>query len=122
MYERIKQHGNRLLKIFPDATIKDPIALCKKIKRIDTKMHRIAELYCNGDCLMDQWELFEASALKNLDNILGFKATGIPVFINGDPRGYALKIEDSYIRDHDIDIYRDWGGYGILAPEFDGDN
>jgi len=40
----------------------------------------------------------------------------IPVFFNSDPRGYALKIKDDYTRD--ITIYRDWGGYGILAPDF----
>ena len=37
-------------------------------------------------------------------------------FINRDPRGYALKIdnEDGHIPDG---LGRDWGGYGILAQE-----
>ena len=38
--------------------------------------------------------------------------------INTDPRGYALKIEDSYVKEQKLDIHRDWGGYGILAPDF----
>ncbi len=58
----------------------------------------------------------DASILKRLDAILGFKAAGIPVFVNGDPRGYALKIEDSAARD--LDIHRDMGGYGIICPDF----
>ena len=41
------------------------------------------------------------------------------VFINGDPRGYALKIDDKYQdRLHKVGIHRDWGGYGIIAPDF----
>lgn len=49
----------------------------------------------------------------------------VPVFINRDPRGYALKIDDEWIRQQRADhrtvhmagIHQDWGGYGILAPE-----
>jgi len=37
------------------------------------------------------------------------------VFINGDPRGYALKIKDEFVRENNLTIYQDWGGYGILA-------
>jgi hypothetical protein len=44
-----------------------------------------------------------------------------PIFLNGDARGYALKIQDDYVRDNNLDIHKDWGGYGILAPEFDGE-
>ena len=51
--------------------------------------------------------------------------------INGDPRGYSLKIKEEQNRifvnsddgkNHDQKVinYTDWGGYGILAPEFDG--
>jgi len=40
------------------------------------------------------------------------------VFINGDPRGYALKINDKYVRENQLRIYSDMGGYGIIAPEF----
>ena len=42
----------------------------------------------------------------------------IPVFVNGDPRGYALKIDDSYVKKFNLKIERDWGGYGIIAPDF----
>lgn len=37
---------------------------------------------------------------------------------NGDARGYALKIEDNYMRENNIVLFQDWGGYGIIAPDF----
>ena len=40
-----------------------------------------------------------------------------PLFVNGDARGYALKIMDSYVMERRLDIYKDWGGYGIIAPD-----
>ena len=40
------------------------------------------------------------------------------IFVNGDCRGYALKIDDKYIRENNIKLHCDWGGYGIIAPDF----
>jgi len=34
-----------------------------------------------------------------------------------DPRGYALKLDDEWTRANAPHIHRDWGGYGILAPD-----
>ena len=48
--------------------------------------------------------------------MLGAKAD--IVHINFDPRGYALKIKGEYLID--VKLYRDWGGYGSVAPEFSG--
>lgn len=45
----------------------------------------------------------------------------VPVFINRDPRGYALKIREIWMRNYSGNLHRDWGGYGILAPEITGD-
>ena len=44
----------------------------------------------------------------------------VPVFVNKDARGYALKIDDEWMRAHPgVWLHSDWGGYGILAPEID---
>lgn len=43
------------------------------------------------------------------------------VEINLDPRGYALKINDDYMRAHNLKLYRDYGGYGIIAPALKGE-
>ena len=51
----------------------------------------------------------------------------VPVFVNLDPRGYSLKIDDEWMseakgRDEFYDtaarsLHRDMGGYGIIAPD-----
>jgi uncharacterized protein (UPF0335 family) len=43
------------------------------------------------------------------------------LYFNADPRGYSLKIHDEVnreLRNQGINLYSDWGGYGILAPDF----
>jgi len=119
MNEQILRHGFKLVRIFFGENRYDisPVGLAKSVHRIEVRAHRLAEDECNGVDVPDGWE---DRVLKSLDKLLNFKAHGIPVFINGDPRGYALKIDDSYVKAHNLDIHRDWGGYGILAPEFDG--
>ena len=116
--EAILQHGFKLIRVFnlPEGT--GPTTLCKRVHRLEGEAHRLAENECNGTVTTEQVEKKEKSILKRLDAILNFRAQNIPVFVNGDPRGYALKIDDGYVRDHGLDIYRDWGGYGIIAPEF----
>lgn len=115
--ERIWRHGKQLNEIFK--TDVAPIELCKKLHRIETEAHRKATDYCNGDISTDEWEQYTEKALSRIDKILNFSKKEIPVFINGDARGYALKIRDEYIRENRITIHQDWGGYGILAPEIE---
>ena len=114
MYDQIKTHGDNLNKIFH--TQLDNITLSKKLFRLENKGNRIALDYCNGDIEEDYFDTEKEKILKSVDKILNFSKQNIPVFFNSDPRGYALKIKDDYTRD--ITIYRDWGGYGILAPDF----
>ena len=116
--EALLQHGFKLIRVFnlPQGT--PPTTLCKRVHRLEVEIHRVFEDECNGTVTEDQVSKKEKSVLKRLDQILNFKEQGIPVFLNGDPRGYALKIKDEYVREHDLDIHRDWGGYGIIAPEF----
>jgi len=116
--ESILRHGFRLQRIFPATREMSPVALAKSLHRIEVEAHRLAEAECSRPLAEGYSERKESSILRRLDALLGFKAAGVPVFLNGDPRGYALKIEDSYVREHNVEIERDWGGYGILAPEF----
>jgi hypothetical protein len=117
--EQILKHGFDLIRIF-HVYDGQPVTLCKKVHRLENKAHKMAEDYCNGLYDSETWyEAKENSILKRLDKILNFKAQGIPVFVNGDPRGYALKIADDYTQAHKLEIHKDWGGYGIIAPEFD---
>lgn len=118
--EMILRHGYRLLRLFPKAKGQGfgPVELYKRLHRIEIEAFRFYERCCNEAIEDAKVVRKELSITKRLDAILGFKATGIPVILNGDPRGYALKIDDKYVREHNIEIERDWGGYGILAPEF----
>ena len=108
MYKNIYNHGSNLNTIFK--TDHDNITLCKKLFRIERKAHKLSTNYCNGVIDCDKWKI-------ETDKILNLK-TDFNIFVNGDCRGYALKIFDDYIRKNNIKIYQDWGGYGILAPDF----
>jgi len=80
--------------------------------RVERKAHRLAERRCDDPTMTEERELrLEKRYTKEVVEILGYLPDGF--FINGDPRGYALKIEgESTIS------YTDWGGYHILAPDF----
>jgi hypothetical protein len=157
--EAIRQHGQQLLAIFPNASEQEPLELCRRLRRLEGEAARYALRGCNGP----EWESEEAQEkaaarilgkvnelLGNVrdnapktgskcscrrgqerDNCAACEGSGyvidfaairkmpriVPVFLNGDPRGYSLKIEDSWMREHKAELHRDWGGYGILAPE-----
>lgn len=116
MKDDILKHGFNLKAIFP---LNDwgPVELAKKLHRLETRAHRLAEEQCNED--VDHSEALDRILQKAID-ILGANTlpVGKAMFINQDPRGYALKIDDQFVRDNNLTIYRDWGGYGIIAPDF----
>lgn len=116
MYQKIEKHGENLNRIFK--TDFDNITLCKKLFRIENRLHYLAEQYCNGKIEETKIDKESEKLLDQANKILQFRFKEIPVFFNQDPRGYALKIKDDYIRDNHIEIERDLGGYGILAPDF----
>jgi hypothetical protein len=197
MYERIEAHGRQLLAIFPRATERDPVKLCKRLRQLEAKGARLAVGLSNGDIKQEDYETERDVLVGKLNTLLGnareyqpktgakcgckrgiqrdncanCEGTGyvidfaairrappvVPVFLNGDPRGYALKIRDEWMhkaqtlrrdgepvytgpdpetwihRNHSfsvahalehegyrlepVQLHRDWGGYGILAPD-----
>jgi hypothetical protein len=118
MYKKIKQHGERINELF--GTSYDPIAICKTLRRLEIKAEQLALDYCNGTggINTDNWESKTEPILKKLHTLLNPDNADVRVFVNGDARGYALKFEfdPTDVRAHDF--YRDWGGYGIIAPDF----
>ena len=120
MYNRIEKHGKDLLAIFPVASERDPIKLCKKLFRLENKANRIATSYCNGDIDGEKWGKFAYETKKKLCSILGLPKgmDFYPFVVNGDPRGYALKIGSEHVFGNNWEICRDMGGYGIIAPDF----
>jgi hypothetical protein len=115
--QSIRKHGETLLSIFPAGEEPDPVKLCKKLRRIESAAHRAAEQYCNGEIDADGWDTASGAARVKAHTLLG--PSQAPIVINGDPRGYALKIESEWTAEHAPRLHRDWGGYGILAPEID---
>lgn len=118
MYEEIRTHGENLNRIFDTGL--DAVALCKKLRRIEVEAERYALSYCNDAQFSNSHELqdLDDMILQQVDKVLHFTEKNIPVFYNKDPRGYALKIDDEWVRANEVKIYQDWGGYGILAPDF----
>ena len=109
LHDKIQKHGEKLLTIFPNSIESNPVKLCKKLFRIENRANLLALNYCNGDLASDVYERESDAALERVNRILGTDRA----WFNGDPRGYALKFNPS----RDEDIHRDWGGYGIIAPD-----
>ena len=115
MYNKIDKHGNNLNIIFN--TNYDNITLCKKLFRLEKKAHKLSTDYCNGVLNCNEWEIETDKILLKVYQILNAN-NNIKIFVNGDCRGYALKICDEDIKSKKLNIYCDWGGYGIIAPDF----
>ncbi len=107
--EAVIIHGQQLLALFPNAKERDPVALCRKLRRIELRANRAACEACNTQAGLDAWEAEEARALSKANALLGTDR----VWINGDPRGYALKVTLTAGET----LYRDLAGYGIIAPD-----
>ena len=82
---------------------------CKEILHLEAKAHKWAEDECNRE--VSEAVQTRRSNIINRDilRIFGFMPEGF--FVNGDPRGCALKIKET----HAEGMVRDWGGYGMLA-------
>ena len=120
MYQNIFEHGQNLKRVFNLDSSVDEIKLCKALFRIENKAHSIATDFCNYGCEDEkQQEKIINDILSKVDKLLNFKSQKIPVFFNGDCRGFNLKIDDDYMRKNKIyPFYSDWGGFGIIAPSF----
>lgn len=119
MYKQIQQHGENLNAIFNTGI--EPIALCKKLRRLELKATYWTTLACNtgNDYEVELGKILTAAKKILFPDVFNsnqdlYKS----VFINGDPRGYALKVNDKHMRLADLRLYQDWGGYGIIAPDF----
>ena len=113
MYEKIEKHGQTLIDYF--GINEDPVKLCLTLRRLETKANRVMVDYCNGDLDGPEVERFCLDYLKpRLVKIFG-KNGYKSIYINRDPRGYTLKVNE--IESKRINGYKDWGGYFIIAPD-----
>ncbi len=89
-----------------------------KLRRLERRGVRLGLRLCNGPEFPSEEarEKEEAAILAAAQKLL----PNCAVILNLDPRGYALKISDEWVRNHrdTLDwMRRDWGGYGLIAPE-----
>ena len=109
LYHKIEKHGQNLKAVFNLDHNIDPVKLCKRLFRLENKAHKLAVDFCNGVIDQLEWDKKADQILTKVETILNNKKV---LFLNGDARGYALKIDDEYIRNNNFNIHRDWGGYG----------
>lgn len=112
MYKRIKKHGDSLKTIFNLDV--DSVKLCKQLFRLENKAHKLATDYCNGVINGDSTEIESQKILSKAAKLLNTNTFNM--FFNFDARGYALKFFEDFSKDKPI--HKDWGGYGIVAPDF----
>jgi len=90
--------------------------------KIERFANEAATDYCNGDMTSDQWEARKEFDRANVAKLFGKLPPGF--FVNNDPRGYALKIDNETPEGAAliaaVKLHTDWGGFGILSPEIDG--
>ena len=117
MYARIKKHGEDIKKIFSLPADTDPIKLCKKLRQYEIKAQRVQDIHAAGK--YEEAAREEALLLVGLV-ILTLKQTSgneYGIFLNMDQRGYALKIPDEIVKEKNLTIHKDLGGFGIIAPD-----
>lgn len=91
-----------------------------KLLQIERIAHKRMEDYCNGIADTFQNNRHIEQHFTEVQKIFNNQLIGF--FVNTDPRGYTLKIDDEIMRTtyKEVDLQRDWGGYGLLAPEING--
>lgn len=112
---------------------KSGIQLWRKLCEIERLAHAGATAHCNGENIRIVWPLFgprdydfstdenaweklSAVAIDCIRNIFGHVPAGF--FVNGDARGYALKLDPDKVAIPE-GMHTDWGSYGILAAVID---
>jgi len=88
------------------------LQLWRKLTHIERAANEAATKYCNGEIDQETFDAIKEGAEKQVKKTFGQLPTGF--FVNGDPRGYALKLDDEKTTIPE-GIHKDWGGYGILA-------
>ena len=117
MYARIKKHGEDIKKIFSLPADTDPIKLCKKLRQYEIKAQRVQDIHAAGK--YEEAAREEALLLVGLVILLLKQTSGneFGIFINRDQRGYALKIPDEIVKEKNLTIHKEVGGFGIIAPD-----
>ena len=124
-----ERHLKALASLHPNPAA-DGRAILRRLRRFERIAHDATTAQCNGGAYNGQpfrpywdadgnetdgtpWELFRAEITAKVATIFGGRLPA-GFFINGDPRGYTLKIKPGHVP---AGLETDWGGNGILAPD-----
>lgn len=90
------------------------LQIWRKLRRLEAEATRITTALCNGEIEQEKADQALQRIALNVDLVFGRRPDGF--FINRDPRGFACKLDPEHASIPD-GMYKDWGGYGILAAE-----
>jgi len=97
--------------------------LSTKLWKLEEIAHNTATDYCNGKIDTDAWASEEIFFERIVQEMFNNNLKGL--YINGDARGYTLKIASELMVPGGLyaetGLQTDWGGYGLLAPEITGE-
>lgn len=126
---QLERHYEALARLAKECGIKaEGKKLSVALLKIERQAHQAAENYCNGKDVFGnsfgemEWDRAEKDTYGAVQGLFDGKLKWF--FVNGDPRGCALKIynetEAGRALIEKTGLQRDWGGYGLLAPEITG--
>ena len=107
-------HHAALKALHIDPTKADGLKMWRSLLHIEKRAEAGAMKWSNGDTTEAQWEETRGEVERAVSRVFGRIPTGF--FVNSDPRGYALKLDNDKTTIPE-GMHKDWGGYGILAPE-----
>ena len=119
----VERHWRKLQAIFPAARDRDPVALCRVLRRLEREAVAVAVRDCNGPPWSDPGELDReyARIAAQVDRVLNFTGAGVPVTVGDGRRGYQIKIDYRWMSEHQPHgpaiLITDMGGNGVIAPD-----
>lgn len=113
----IKQHLDGIKTITGVKDDADVKRVMRKFIVLERRAHKIAEEYASGED--SKYAMGERGFEEERRRIIAeakdlTRGIGL-IFFNSDPRGYALKVENSIAEEYGL--IQDWGGNGIIAPD-----
>lgn len=93
----------------------NPYEVFNILLRAEKQAHRQTTKECNQDVSDEDSDNWREKFIARLTKKLGVDKMPEGFVINYDPRGYALKMKEGTFPQG---FWTDFGGYGILAPEF----
>jgi len=111
----VNRHIQALGRLF-NKDVPNPYEVYDILHRAEKEANRKACDYCNGLIDSEAFNKWEEKLIPRLQKKLGVEKMPDGFFVNSDPRGYALKMRENSFQKGDL--WTDFGGYGILAPDF----